>query len=87
MGVATDKNVAAIVEVNCETDFVAKADDFKSLVSNRLLRPLYLITKLSFLLISIFRTCFRYLIITIMLSFLKPEVAISMYPKLHRFAL
>uniref|UniRef100_A0A914UU62 Elongation factor Ts, mitochondrial n=2 Tax=Plectus sambesii TaxID=2011161 RepID=A0A914UU62_9BILA len=33
VGVATEKNVAVIVEVNCETDFVAKAADFKSLVS------------------------------------------------------
>lgn len=30
--VSEDSKVAAIVEVNCETDFVAKTDDFKNLV-------------------------------------------------------
>ncbi len=31
--VAEDAKAAAIVEVNCETDFVAKTDDFKNLVA------------------------------------------------------
>jgi translation elongation factor EF-Ts len=37
VGVATQGNVAAIVEINCETDFVAKADEFKSLVGRILI--------------------------------------------------
>lgn len=32
--IAVDGNKAAIVEINCETDFVAKTDDFKQLVEN-----------------------------------------------------
>ena len=32
--VTDDHKVGAIVEVNCETDFVAKTDDFKALVNN-----------------------------------------------------
>ena len=32
--VTDDPKVGAIVEVNCETDFVAKTDDFKALVNN-----------------------------------------------------
>ena len=31
--ISADAKVGAIVEVNCETDFVAKTDDFKELVS------------------------------------------------------
>ncbi len=31
--ISEDAKVASIVEMNCETDFVAKTDDFKSLVS------------------------------------------------------
>ena len=31
--IAEDGKVAAIVEMNCETDFVAKTDDFKALVA------------------------------------------------------
>ena len=31
--VSDDRNVGVIVEVNCETDFVAKTDDFKNFVS------------------------------------------------------
>ena len=32
MAVSGDKNIASIIEVNCETDFVAKNDDFISFV-------------------------------------------------------
>lgn len=32
IGVTVDKNYAALVEVNCETDFVAKNDSFKEMV-------------------------------------------------------
>lgn len=32
--IAVDGNKAAIVEINCETDFVAKTDDFKRLVED-----------------------------------------------------
>lgn len=32
--IAVDGNKAAIVEINCETDFVAKTDDFKQLVED-----------------------------------------------------
>ena len=32
--VTDDHKVGAIVEVNCETDFVAKTDDFKALVNS-----------------------------------------------------
>ena len=32
--VTDDHKVGAIVEVNCETDFVAKTDDFKALVND-----------------------------------------------------
>lgn len=34
VGSCVDGNVGAIIEVNCETDFVAKNDEFKELVSN-----------------------------------------------------
>uniref|UniRef100_A0A914PJW1 Elongation factor Ts, mitochondrial n=1 Tax=Panagrolaimus davidi TaxID=227884 RepID=A0A914PJW1_9BILA len=32
LGVETSKNAAAVVELNCETDFVARSDVFKHLV-------------------------------------------------------
>jgi len=34
VAIATDGNVAALVEVKCETDFVAKSDDFVGLVQD-----------------------------------------------------
>lgn len=34
VGSCVEGNVGAIIEVNCETDFVAKNDEFKELVSN-----------------------------------------------------
>src|SRR5215471_6331007 len=34
IGVATEPGEAAVVEVNCETDFVARGDDFQHLVRN-----------------------------------------------------
>ena len=34
VGSYIDGNIGAIIEVNCETDFVAKNDEFKALVAN-----------------------------------------------------
>ncbi len=34
IAVLVDGNVGALVELNCETDFVAKGDDFKTLVAD-----------------------------------------------------
>lgn len=34
LSVATNENVAAVVELDCQTDFVARGDDFKNLITN-----------------------------------------------------